>query len=268
LESANTKFINLNSAVLFQKGDYAVMQKLVIGIVIAFVLSSVVIATQTGYTAETRYSWDQSTIVPRDIVFSSNRYWMDYVKPYGGYGAKGASRGSFGAKGEEEGASNLPYGDWIPRGRDPEAISNYYASARGYHIINKFIELDSGDLGLVSRPQINGTPKGYARVINIKDEGVGFPVASVYFRSKDLPPLAPEYLYELWLSDEDTGYAMSLGLFQPAAIGRVTMLDYESIVPVWPFDSMIVTIEPFPDYDPRPGQVILSGLLKEGVRLP
>ncbi len=244
------------------------MQKLVLGIVILLVMSAVVIATQTGYTAETRYSWYQSTIVPRDIVFSSNRYWMDYVKPYGGYGAKGASRGSFGMKGEEEGASNLPYNDFIPRGSDPSAISNYYASARGYHIVNKYVELESVDLGLVSRPQINGTPKGYARVVNIKDNGVGFPVATVFFRTKDLPPLAPEYLYELWLTDEDTGYAMSLGLFQPVQVGRVVSLDYESVVPVWPFDSMMVTIEPFPDDNPMPGQVILSGLLKEGVRLP
>ncbi len=244
------------------------MQKLVLGVVILLVMSAVVIATQTGYTAETRYSWDQTTIVPRDIVFSSNRYWMDYVKPYGGYGTKGASRGSFGMKGEEEGASNLPYNDFIPRGRDPSAISNYYASARGYHIVNKYVELESADIGLVSRPQINGTPKGYARVVNIKEHGVGFPVATVYFRTKDLPPLAPEYLYELWLTDEDTGYAMSLGLFQPAGIGRVASLDYESVVPVWVFDSMMVTIEPFPDENPLPGQVILSGLLKEGVGLP
>ncbi len=243
------------------------MQKLVLGIVILVVMSAVVIATQTGYTSETRYSWYQSTIVPRDIVFSSNRYWMDYVKPYGGYGAKGASRGSFGMKGEEEGASNLPYNDFIPRGSDPSAISNYYASVRGYPIVNKYVELEPVELGLVSRPQINGTPKGYARVVNIKDNGVGFPVATVFFRTKDLPPLAPEYLYELWLVDEDTGYSMSLGLFQPAQIGRVVSLDYESVVPVWPFDSMIVTIEPFPDENPMPGQVILSGLLKEGVRL-
>ncbi len=244
------------------------MQKLVLGIVILLAMSAVVIATQTGYTAETRYSWDQTTIVPRDIVFSANRYWQTYVKPYGGYGAKGASRGSFGMKGEEEGASNLPYNDFIPRGRDPAAISNSYANARGYHIVNKYVELESGDLGLVSRPQINGTPKGYARVVNIKEDGTGFPVANVYFRTKDLPPLAPEYLYELWLADEDTGYAMSLGLFQPAGIGRVASLDYESVVPVWSFDSMMVTIEPFPDYDPSPGQVILSGVLKEGVGLP
>ncbi|MEM2916009.1 MAG: anti-sigma factor [Candidatus Woesearchaeota archaeon] len=244
------------------------MQKLVLGIVILLVMSAVVIATQTGYTAETRYSWYQSTIVPRDIVFSSNRYWMNYVKPYGGYGAKAASRGSFGMKGEEEGASNLPYNDFIPRGSDPSAISNYYASARGYHIVNKYVELEPVGLGLVSRPQINGTPKGYARVVNIKDNGVGFPLATVFFRTKDLPPLAPEFLYELWLVDEDTGYSMSLGLFQPANIGRVASLDYKSVVPLWPFDSMMVTIEPFPDDNPMPGQVILSGLLKEGVRLP
>jgi hypothetical protein len=244
------------------------MQKLVLGIVILVMMSYVALAVQQGYTSETRYAVSPSISVKRDIVFSSNRYGMTYVKPYGGFGAKAASRGSFGAKGEEEGASNLPYNDWIPQGSNPGKISNYYASARGYHIVNKYVELASADLALVSRPQINGTPTGYARVISIKPYQVGIPQGTVFFRTKDLPPLYPDFLYEAWLVDEDTGYSMSLGSFQPAGIGRVTTLEYTITTPLWPFDSMMVTIEPFPDDDPTPGMPVLQGILREGIKTP
>jgi len=255
----------MNSDVLFQKGDYALMKTLCLGIVLVIIASSVAFAaSQLGYTAETRYTYDPGTSVKRDIVFSSNRYWMDYVKPYGGYGSKGASRGSFGMKGEEEGASNLPYNDWITRGSDPSRISNYYASARGYHIVNKYVELTSTDLSLVSRPQINGSPTGFARIISIKPYQLGIPQGTVFFRTKDLPPLVPEYIYEAWLVDEDSGYSMSIGLFQPAGIGRVTTLEYTAVTPLWPFDAMMVTIEPFPDMNPLPNYVVLEGPLKEG----
>ena len=240
------------------------MQKLVLGIVILLIFSTVTYAIATGYTSETRYATSPSISVKRDIVFSSNRYGQTYVKPYGGFGAKGASRGSFGAKGEEEGASNLPYGDWIPQGQNPQKFSNYYASARGYQILNKYIELNSADLTLVSRPQINGTPMGYARLISIKDQDVGLPMGQIFFRSKDLPPLDPLYLYEAWLVDEDTGYPMSIGLFQPAAIGRITSLELTISTPLTAFDSMMVTVEPFPDDDPTPGPVILEGSINVG----
>jgi hypothetical protein len=244
------------------------MQKMVLGIVILLLMSYVSFATQVGYTAETRYSVSPSISVKRDIVFSSNRYGMTYVKPYGGFGAKAASRGSFGSKGEEEGPSNLPYNDWIPQGSDPGHISNYYASARGYHIVNEYIELTSIDLSLVTRPQINGTPKGYARVISIKPYQVGIPQGTVFFRTKDLPPIAPDFIYEVWLVDEDTGYSASIGFFQPAGIGRVTSLQYTITTPLWPFDSMMVTIEPFPDDNPTPGMPVLQGMLKEGIKTP
>jgi hypothetical protein len=243
------------------------MQKLVLGIFILLVMSSVAVAIQTGYTSETRYTTSPSISVKRDIVFSSNRYGMTYIKPYGGFGAKAASRGSFGMKDAEAGAANLPYGDWIPQGRDPGHISNYYSSARGYTIMNKYVDLAPLDLSLVSRPQINGTPAGYARVISIKDQGVGIPVGTVYLRTKDLPPIAPDFIYEAWLIDEETGYSMSIGLFQPAGIGRVTSLDYQISGPLTSFDSIIVTVEPFPDTNPGPGMAILQGPLKEGVKV-
>lgn len=232
-------------------------------IVLLLILSSAVLAV---YTAETRYSTNPYEIVQREIVFEANRYGMDYVNPFGGYGMKGASRGSFGLKGSEEGRSNLETNSFIPMGRTPGRISNTYASARGYQIINEFVNLEHVDLQLVSRPQINGTPSGFARVISRKRNDVNIAEGTVLLRTKDLPKIGPDYVYEAWLLDEDTSTSMSVGIFQPSTIGRVATLRHTVITPLDPFESIIVTLEPFPDKDPNPGQVVLSGNLKNNVR--
>ncbi len=214
------------------------------------------------HTPETRYSVEQSTIEQRDILFTQNRYGIGYVKPYGGFGQQGSSRGSMGAKGAEGGALNLATNSFITQGRNPGRISNYYSSARGYPIINMYVELKPTELQLLSRPQINGTPQGHARIISKKPDQIFLPQGTVLLRTKDLPPLAPLYLYEAWLVDEDTGMSMSLGVFQPSPVGRVATLDYTSSTPLNAFESIIVTAEPFPDDNPSPGQVIIVGDLK------
>lgn len=236
--------------------------RLTVGIVLVLVLSSFVLAI---HTQETRYSVDQSVIEQRNIYHSANRYGVEYTKVLGGYGMKGASAGSRGEDGVEEGASILATNSWITRGRNPGTISNAYASARGYQIINQYVELMPVDLELTIRPQINGTPKGYARVINKKPKNVGWPVLTVILRTRDLVPLKPEFIYEAWLVDEDTGTSMGLGIFQPSEIGRIGTLQYTSPVVANAFETIIVTTEPFPDNDPRPGQVVLAGDLKPKV---
>ena len=217
------------------------------------------------HTPETRYSVAQTTIEQRNILNIENRYGTEFTQPFGGYGMKGASQGSFGLKGAEEGTSVLSTNAFIPRGRDPSKISNYYASARGYQIINEHVELAPVALELTSRPQINGTPQGNARIISRKPTGIGIPQATVVLRTKDLPPIKPYYVYEAWLVDEDTATSMSLGIFQPAPVGRVATLSYTSALPLDPFESIIVTTEPFPDSNPMPGQVVLAGDIEEKI---
>jgi hypothetical protein len=58
---------------------------------------------------------------------------------------------------------------------------------------------------------------------------------------------------------------MSLGIFQPSDIGRVASLDYTSSTPLDPFESIVVTTEPFPDSNPMPGEVVLAGDIKEKI---
>ena len=220
------------------------------------------IAVYAIHTAETRYSVEQTTIEQRDILQTQNRYGLPYVKPLGGFGSKGASRGSFGFKGNEQGASNLATNAFILRGRDPSKISNAYASARGYQIINEYVKLDPVKFAVTARPQITGSPEGHARVISKKDKGLYLPIGTVVLRTRDLPALAPEEVYEAWLVDEDTGTSFSIGIFQPSNIGRVALLKYEAIMPLNPFESLMVSIEPYPDEDPRPsGEIVLSGII-------
>lgn len=236
--------------------------KIFVPVVFVVLLSMLVFAI---HTAETRYSVEQTDIEQRNILHSANRFGIDYVQPLGGFGLKGASRGSFGFKGEEEGASILKSNAFISRGRDPTKISNYYLSARGYRVINTYVELDPVGLELTSRPQINGTPKGFARIVSERPDGLYLPQATVLLRTQDLMSLNPLFIYEAWLVDEDTGTFMSLGLFQPSTLSRISDLKYTSMVPLDSFENIIVTTEPFPDDDPRPGQTILVGEIKENM---
>lgn len=242
------------------------LRKLAVGIVLLFLLSSLSFAI---HTQETRYAVEQTTIEQREIVQRENRYGIGYAKPFGGFGEKGSSQGSFGKEGGEEGASILSTNAFIPRGRDPSKISNYYASARGYQIINTYVKLDAVGLELTSRPQINGSPEGHARIINRRPNELYLPQGTVILRTRDLVPLRPYYIYEAWLVDEDTGSSMSIGLLQPSEIGRIAELAYTVTGSFEPFESIVVTTEPFPDDNPMPGQVVLAGSIKEkNVRTP
>jgi hypothetical protein len=242
------------------------MRKLLIGIVLVVLLSPLAFAAFNGYTSETRYAVSPGPTLERDIVFSANRYYQGYIKPFGGFGAKGASGGSRGAKGVEEGSLNLPSNAFIPNGRNPAKISNPYASFQGYQNINQYIDLVKPDNSLITRPQINGSPQGYARIVNYRRQQVGLLDTAIQLRTRDLPLIAPYFTYGVWLVDEDTGYTMLLGNLQPQAIGRTADFKFNSIpnsyggsYPLVPFDTMMVTIQPYPDNDQLPGPVVLTG---------
>lgn len=239
------------------------LHKVFLGILFLLALSAAVVAI---HTPETRYSVEQTSIEQRNILHTENRYGQLYVKPLGGYGKEGASQGSFGKEGAEEGASNLPYNSFIPRGRDPGKISNSYASAKGYQVINIYVELKPVSVQYLARPQITGSPQGHARIISRKKADVGLIQADIELRTRDLPPTSNlSRVYEAWLVDEDTGTTMSLGIFQGGSYDRIATLRYKSMTPLDPFETIVVTQEPFPDNDPRPGEIFLSGDLKPNI---
>ncbi len=85
----------------------------------------------------------------------------------------------------------------------------------------------------------------------------GYPKAMIDISTKDIPSSFDEKcFFEVWTIDDDTGFALSHGMFYTAMGGtgkfRYTYNNYIGI-----FDRVIVTQEPFYDSDPRPSNKIV-----------
>lgn len=239
------------------------MRKLALLAIIALLVLSAVTAI---HTQETRYSVEQTTIEQRDILFKENKLFsrsgVTYVQPLGGFGFKGASRASFGFKGEEESFSNLATNAFRAQGRNPgRYASNFYQSTRGTPVVDQAVALRpvTGAL-IVQRPQITAQTTGAVRVLSRFERELRVPKTTVYLRVLDLPPVEKNQVYEAWLIDEDTGNAQSMGMFNSMAIGRTGTLTWEFQGLVNQFESFGVTVEPYPDTDPSPsGEFVLMG---------
>jgi hypothetical protein len=64
--------------------------------------------------------------------------------------------------------------------------------------------------------------------------------------------------FEAWLFDEESGYALSLGSFRTVGFGNAFM-DWHSDQYIDEYDYVIITEEPYPDFDPLPGKAVLQG---------
>jgi len=87
----------------------------------------------------------------------------------------------------------------------------------------------------------------------------GFPRSSVVITTKDIP--ASDKIngaYEAWLVDDDSGYMLSLGTFT-TVWGGSGELRYKGNTYLDEYDRIEITLEPFNDYDVRPGPVVLEG---------
>lgn len=100
-------------------------------------------------------------------------------------------------------------------------------------------------------------PRGTARV----KSGLwnGFPQSYVLLNTKDLPVSSRVGgHFEAWLVDDDTGYRLTMGTFT-TIFGGVGQLRYRVDNFLGPYDRVEVTAEPFGDFDPSPGPVLLEG---------
>lgn len=91
----------------------------------------------------------------------------------------------------------------------------------------------------------------------------GYPRGSFQLSTKDIP--ASERVggvYEAWLVDEDSGYRLSMGTF-PAALGGVGTLNHNMWNYLNEYDTVEVTFEPYDDFDPLPGPIVLIGALPQ-----
>jgi len=93
-------------------------------------------------------------------------------------------------------------------------------------------------------------------------ESAGYPRTTITVKTKDLPSSFEEpVFFEVWLYDDETEQALSLGIFF-TSMGGSAEFEYNYRNYIGPYDRLLITIESFYDEDPGPGSVILEGYVE------
>lgn len=234
------------------------------------IVIAVIVLTSAVYgrvlTPDVVYGIPNTTVGQRLIYFNQEHEGLGTERtwPLTSYGAKGATSGgaygNFGAKGATSVSSNLVWNAFIRRGRDPTKISNTDPRMRGYSIKDVVVELEPLDNDWVSQNGLITRSKGTARIISDYDDFKSYDPARtrVYLRIRDLPPLENNQIYQVWLVDIDSGYPLSIGMFRAPLVG-IAELDFDAPMSAFIYDTMVVTVETFPDTDLHPGTPVLAG---------
>ena len=204
--------------------------------------------------------------------YSRSRYFGEgYQKPLIGYGEKNAPQNSFGREGFNGGREKFTV-SLIRQGRNPGRVSHVDAGYRGYRMMDEIIDLKPTET--YSRENLaTAPPQVRARVVYAEKSPVSdLPKSQVLIRAIGLPLLRDYEAYELWLSDEESGYALSLGYLNSNYRSGVTTnklgnngapggeSSASGNYDISLYDNIIVTREQFPDPDPRPsGDIIVLG---------
>lgn len=239
--------------------------KLLLVIVIVSIILATVVYSRP-LTPQVVYGIPNTTVGQRLIYFNQEHEGLgtEHTWPLGGYGRKGAtsggSYGNFGLKGATSVSSNLAWNSFIRRGRDPSRISNNDPRMRGYSIRDVVVNLEPVDTEWVFQNNFITRSKGTARLISDYDDYKGYDPARtrIYLRVRDLPPLDKENIYQVWLVDLDTGYPLSVGMFNPQIIG-INELTFDAPMSAFIYDTLVITVEPFPDNDLHPGKPVMAG---------
>ena len=101
--------------------------------------------------------------------------------------------------------------------------------------------------------------RGYAYIRSTGS--FGFPKTMIDISTKDIPSSFEEKcFFEVWIVDDDTNFASSLGMFYTAMGGtgkfRYTYNNY-----IGAFDRVLVTQEQFHDTDIGPGKIVLEAAI-------
>jgi len=199
----------------------------------------------------------------------------DFTRPVGWTGIKyatGTRQTLGGFKGSTGVDVNLPYNEYIKYARNPGHISNFDPRMRGYTIVNEFVELEPLEYPYYiqqDKPLLVEKPSGAARVVSqrrnqFQTQRSNMPYSSVSLRVKNLPELGEYEVYEAWLVDEDTGYALSMGRVLPPMVGKVTTLNFDISNTIQFYDYIMVTKEKFPTFNRAPdGDVMLIGSIPQ-----
>ncbi len=198
--------------------------------------------------------------------YTRDRYFgADYYRPYQNFGQKGPTNMllNTGAKSAYSSVFNLDTNSMTNEGRNPGKISNWDPKVRGYPRLDKSVSLLPYDPVEQSFAQTPVLAQGTARLLSIGDVyGSGmdkpFPQTQIQIVLQNLPPADDNEIYEAWLLDDQSGYALNLGIMKSAAKTTAELL-FTIPRQVYMFEHVIITKEPFPDEDPRPGEIILAG---------
>ena len=94
-------------------------------------------------------------------------------------------------------------------------------------------------------------------------ESAGYPRTAITVNTKDLPSSFNErILFEVWLIDDDTDYALSAGMFF-TSLGGSAEFEYNYNNYIGAYDRIVITKEHFYDPDPLPGEIVLEGLIEK-----
>lgn len=216
------------------------------------------IDSYSGQIARDRRIYDPYT---RERYFGQG-YQRDFIN----FGSKGPTDRLMltGAKSANSATFNLDTNSLSNQGRNPAHISNWDPKVRGYARLDRAVEL------LPYTPvyqTIGVTPsmaKGTARILSTGNQyGAGnnqpYPSTQIQINAINLQPLGSDEVYEGWLYDDESEYALSLGILRKGSFASTAQLVFAYPRLVHMFDEVWLTKELFPSEDPNPHTIILSG---------
>ncbi|MBS3148505.1 anti-sigma factor [Candidatus Woesearchaeota archaeon] len=238
----------------------------IISVIIFIVLLSgtiVVALNEAGFGGYSGYAGTQRRL---DDPYSRQQYFGEYYeRQFVNFGSKGPSYRilNTGSTSAFSSVFNLDTNTYTNQGRNPGRISNFDPNMRGFARLDRSVDLlpFEGPNTIIQGQAVYG--KGTARIVSVGDAfGQGLnkagPRTQVFISVTDLPPIGEGLLYEAWLVDEDSGYSLSLGSLVPSV--KLTFsgfIEFQRKVEM--FESVMVTVEQYPDFDPTPGEVVLWG---------
>ena len=143
----------------------------------------------------------------------------------------------------------VKYGQYRYTHYDPRVI-NWYK-------LDVYTSLEPVEPALFQRGMHSFFPKGGARIISSRSSLT--PTSKVQLSVKELGGTDRTGIaFEVWLFDEQSGYALSLGSFKTVGFGNA-VFEWSTDQYIDEYDYILITEESYPDFDPMPGKVVLQG---------
>ncbi|RMD57637.1 anti-sigma factor [Candidatus Woesearchaeota archaeon] len=219
-------------------------------------------AGYSGFDARERRI--QTTPYSRAFQFG-DLYRKDLVT----FGSKGPNSRLLltGAKSAFSGVFNLDTNAFFNQGRNPSRISNSDPRMRGFSRVDVSVPLEP--LNVVLYENSVAAPRGTARLVQRGGNEWGSSnlddfESQIFIQATDLPTIGNDEVYEAWLFDDETEYAMSLGILEFGSQKLTATLVFNIQRLITPFDAVMITREPLIDEDPTPGEIILYGQIPKG----